>query len=530
MRKTWSQDTAKLNAVELTKLEKDGLDIIDDLPKLIEGGFAALGAADFDRLKWLGLYAQRPKTDGFFMLRVKIPGGVLLHQQAQALAEIAEIYGRQTLDITTRQSIQFHWLRLEDLPDIFSRLEAVGLTTLEAAGDCPRNIVTSPIAGIDPEEIIDPLPIVEQLNQFFHNNREFSNLPRKFKIAVSGSADNPVNAELNDLSFVPAQKTIDGKVVNGFHVLVGGGLSHQPHLAIMLDIFVLPNDALKVASAVATIFRDYGYREKRNHARLKFLLADWGKQKFTREIVKLTGSLLSKGTEIKQSWSAGKYLGIARQKQAGFYYFGLVIPAGRISSAGLREIAEFAITYGNGELRTTGTQNIIIPNISEEKLSDVRREPLYISQQQARKSIVAHTVVCTGKEFCPYALVETKQLAKSVAEHLDKVISLDEPVRIHFSGCGHSCGQVQIADIGLQGSVALKAGKPYEAFDIWAGGFLGSQAQFGAKIAERIPLDDLIDTLVRLLKLYKKNRLPGEDFSRFAARCGYLKLDDKLTG
>jgi ferredoxin-nitrite reductase len=528
MRQNWAKDITKLNSTELAKLEKDGLEVINDIPGLIEQGVAALTPADLDRLKWLGLYLQRPKVEGHFMLRVKVPGGILNTRQAYALAGIAEDYGRKVVDITTRHSMQFHWLRLEHLPQVFAKLDAAGLTTLQAAGDCPRNIIASPLAGIDPEEFIDTTQIVKEVNDYFHNNRDFSNLPRKFKIAISGGLYNSVHAELNDLAFIPAEKMINGEVMKGFHVLVGGGLSAQPQLAAELDLFLRPEDVLKVSAAVAVLFRDYGYREKRNHARLKFLVSDWGKQRFTKEILKISGPLLSRGKTATKGWNAGKFLGIHRQKQDGFNYFGLSIPAGRLSADGLRDIAAFADQFGNGALRTANSQDIIIPNIADEKLAAIYLHELYVSQQKLQNSSISHSVVCTGKEFCPFAAVETKKLIGSITTYIDQQVSLEAPVRIHISGCPNSCGQPQIADFGLQGSVMVVDGKPREAFEIWVGGRLGPDGKLGTRLTGRVPVEKIHDTIVTLLRYYQENRLPAESFSSFVAREGWDRREIKF--
>lgn len=304
MKPTWAGDLTKLNKVELIKLEKDGLDIVEDIERFAKLGFASVEERDFDLLKWLGLYISRPKEEGYFLLRVKVPGGVLTSAQARVLGGISRDYGRNLLDISTRHAIQFHWIRVEYLPDIFARLEKVGLSCIESAGDCPRTIVGNPVAGYDPEEVLDAATVLKEVSDFFHNNRDFSNLPRKYKISISGSIHNPVHAEINDLSFTPAEKEVDGVKTLGFNVMAGGGLSAKPCLAQPLDIFVEPGQVLAVAKAVGVIFRDYGYREKRNHARLKFLLADWGIDKFQEELLKITGSLASRGKDLVVDWNA----------------------------------------------------------------------------------------------------------------------------------------------------------------------------------------------------------------------------------
>lgn len=516
-------DRSKLNATEITKLEKDGLDVVYDVERFAEGGPSKLTAADFDRLKWLGVYAQRPKDDGYFMLRVKIPGGKLTALQADKVADIAEKYGRSRLDITTRQCIQFHWIRLEDLPVILKKLRQVGLTTLQAAGDCPRNIIANPLAGIDPDELFDTDPIVEELNAFLHNNRDFSNLPRKFKIGISGSVYNSIHAEINDLAFVPAVKSYQGKLLKGFQVLVGGGLSQQPRLATNLNIFIQPDEVIKVTAAVAAIFRDYGYREKRNHARLKFLVADWGREKFREELLKHTGPVLSGGVALDGGWNAGRFHGLHEQKQAGQYYFGLAIPGGKTSAAEIRDIARIAAAYGQSIIRTTNSQGLLIPNISSERLPLLKTEKLYQEQTSIQQSACSHMVACPGKEFCPFGLVETKGIIPVLGDYLDNNTDSDVPFRVHISGCSHSCGQPQIADIGLQGTlIPSEKGKPKEAFELWVGGKLGSGGRLALKFPERVEAEHVPQVLANIIGAYLKDRISEETFYEYIVRNGGL--------
>jgi ferredoxin-nitrite reductase len=518
----------KLNDVERVKLEKDGLAIIHDIEKLAKGGFASVEAGDIDRLKWLGLYLQRPKTDGRFLLRVKLPGGGLKAVQARALAAIATDYARGRVDITTRQAVQFHWLKVENLPDILARLAAVGLSTVEAAGDCPRNIVDSPLAGIDKDEVADTRPLVAELNAFFEGNSEFSNLPRKFKIAITGGVDNAIHAETNDVAFVPAVKLVGGSEVQGFNVLVGGGLSAKPRLATELDIFAAPENVVKVAAAVAALFRDYGYREKRNHARLKFLLEDWGIARFTAELLQLTGPLPGKGRSLTRGWNGGYAFGVNKQKQPGFNYLGLAVTAGRLKATELESLAAIAEKYGDGSLRTVNSQNVVVPNVPDEKIAGILAEELLRKFMPRPESSGAHVVACTGKELCPLAVAETKGRVKAIAEYVDRHVTLKQPVRFHISGCVNSCGQHQIADIGLQGAVVKAEGQLLDAFELWIGGVLGPGARLATKLKGTVPAAYVAAAIVHLLKFYQADGAEGEAFSEFAARVGVLELQARL--
>jgi ferredoxin-nitrite reductase len=525
----WSQDVTKLNHVEIAKMEKDGLDVVRDIERYAKLGFKAITESDFDRLKWLGLYVQRPKTDEFFMLRIKIPGGILQAKQVKVVAELAKDYGRDLLDITTRQSLQFHWIQARNLPDIFNRLEKVGLTTVAAAGDCPRNIVSSPLAGIDPEELFDASHIVRQLNRFFEYNRDFSNLPRKFKIAITTAPYNSIHAETNDIAFTPAEKIVNGENIKGFHVAVGGGLSAQPQLAQNVDIFVRPEEVLKVAVAVATIFRDFGYREKRNHARLKFLVADWGIRKFTEEFLAITGPFETRGTDLTRGWNKGFFHGVHNQKTPGLKYVGLTIPAGRLSGSDMAEVARLADTYGTGEIRSCNSQDLILINIPEEKIEKLLAEEVAKRFSPYSSSFLTNAVTCTGKEFCPFAVAETKHNIQEITKYLDAHVSIDVPIRISISGCKHSCGQPQIADIGLQGTVISIDGKATESFEIWVGGVLGISPALATKLSGLITTEKVGQVLAQIIQFYKDNKEGKESFSTFVDRVGHPALQEIIN-
>lgn len=524
----WARDTEKLGSFELAKLEKDGLDVLNDIERYAKLGFAAIEPTDIDRMKWLGIYVSRPKTEGNLMLRVKIPGGMLNSEQARMLSDLSREYGRSLMDVTTRQSIQFHWIRVEMLPDIFKRLNSVGLSTIESAGDCPRNVIGSPIAGLDNEEFFDTGSIIRDLNGFFTNNREYSNLPRKFKISVCGNPYNSVNAEINDISFVPAAKNIDGVEVLGFNVYVGGGLSTAPQLAEKVDVFVRPGEVVKVAAATCAIFRDFGYREKRNHARLKFLISDWGVAKFTEELLSITGPLLDSGKELTKGWNAGFYYGVHKQKQPGLNYVGLAIPAGRFSSEEMAELARLADEYGDGNIRTAGSQNIVLANIPDNKVDSLLQEKVLARITPFPKPFSGHTVTCTGKEFCPFAAAETKNSVSQIIKYLDENVVLDSPVQVHFSGCANSCGQPQIADIGFQGTHVLIDGQPVEAFEMLVGGRLGTEAVFASKLEGKIPVAKTAKAIEYVINYYKQNKHADESFHAFAGRNG-AAIQNALT-
>ncbi|OOR31167.1 nitrite/sulfite reductase [Bacillus mycoides] len=527
--KVWA-NTEKLNQTEKKKLEKDGLEIFNDIPYYAENGFESIPKEEWDAFKWAGLYLQRPKEAGYFMMRVNIPSGIITNAQAEVLASIAEDYGRDVLDITTRQAIQFHWLEIGQIPDIFKRLARVGLSSAGACGDITRNITGNPLAGIDANELFDTTSIVKEIYDYFQHNEEFSNLPRKFKMSISSNIYNSANAEINCVAFTPATKEIDGEKKVGFHIKVGGGLSARPYLAEELDVFVLPEEVKAVSIAIATIFRDFGYREKRHLARLKFLVADWGAEKFQEKLVEYTGPLQSKGESALKGWNAGYFYGVQDQKQEGLKYVGFNVPVGRLHAEEMFEIARIAKQYGNGQIRTCNSQNFIIPNVPPENVAGLLSEPLFEAISANPKSFIGHAVSCTGIEYCNLALVETKERLRKIAEYLDTQIALDVPVRIHMVGCPNSCGQRQIADIGLQG-IKLKTKEKgiVEAFEIYVGGTLLDGGAYNEKLKGKIDGEDLPDVLVSFLSYFQKNKLLAETFYDFVGRVGVEELQIVLN-
>ncbi|EJR55576.1 hypothetical protein IIM_00668 [Bacillus cereus VD107] len=527
--KVWANNE-KLNQTEKNKLKKDGLEIFNDIPYYAENGFESIPKEEWDSFKWAGLYLQRPKEAGYFMMRVNIPSGIITNAQAETLASIAEDYGRDVLDITTRQAIQFHWLEIGQIPDIFKRLARVGLSSAGACGDITRNITGNPLAGIDANELFDTTLIVKEIYEYFQHNEEFSNLPRKFKMSISSNIYNSANAEINCVAFTPATKEIDGEKKVGFHIKVGGGLSARPYLAEELDVFVLPEEVKAVSIAIATIFRDFGYREKRHLARLKFLVADWGAEKFKEKLVGYTGPLQSKGESALKGWNAGYFYGVQDQKQEGLKYVGFNVPVGRLHAEEMFEIARIAKQYGNGQIRTCNSQNFIIPNVPPENVEGLLSEPLFEAISANPKSFIGHAVSCTGIEYCNLALVETKERLRKIAEYLDTQIALDVPVRIHMVGCPNSCGQRQIADIGLQG-VKLKTKEKgiVEAFEIYVGGTLLDGGAYNEKLKGKIDGEDLPDVLVSFLRYFQKNKLLAETFYDFVGRVGVEELQIVLN-
>ena len=497
----------KLNKVEKAKAEKDGLAVKDELEYFAKIGWENIDKTDLElRLKWLGIFF-RPVTPGQFMLRLRTPNGYLTSQKMRLLADIIQRYGDDgSGDITTRQNIQLRGVRLEDIPDIFRRLKAAGMTTMQSGFDNVRNITGSPVAGIDPDEVIDTRELVQQLQDVLTNhgegNADFSNLPRKFNIAVEGSRDNSIHAEINDIAFVPAER--EGET--GFNVLVGGYLSAQRCAeAVPLDVWVRPDDeVLEISQAILTVYTIHGLAEglrvKRAKARLMWLVDKWGLDRFRSEVERVTGrTLLSAAPVTLIDRDKQDHIGIHPQKQTGFVYVGLHVPAGRLSAEVMFELARLADVYGNGEIRLTVEQNVILPFISESSVPILLTEPLLQKLQIAPLPLSRSLVSCTGKKYCNFALVETKDRGVAIARQLDEQLHIPQRVRIHWTGCPNSCGQPQAGDIGLIGTKVRKNGETVEAVDIYMGGKVGKEARLGKQIRKAVPCDELIEVLSELL-------------------------------
>ncbi|MCI1751249.1 nitrite/sulfite reductase [Megasphaera cerevisiae] len=519
----WASNPS-LNDVERAKLKKDGLDIIPLITqRYAQSGYASILPEDMGLFKWAGLYEQKPKN-GFFMMRIRVDSGVLSFSQAKILAQITNKYARSVINITTRGSIQLHWIRIEDVPAILASLNQAGLYTLEACGDCPRTIVGNPLAGIDLNELMDTTEMVRQVKQYFLANRDFSNLPRKFKISISASTQNAAHAQINDIAFTPAIKILKGEKTIGFHVWVGGGLSAQPYLAQKLDLFICPEKVLSVIKGVCTIFRDYGYRKKRAHARMKFLVSDWGAEKFKNTLLEFTGPLPSSGMDMLKTWRAAYYYGVHPQKQSGKSYVGLHIPLGELTGDEFATLAMLSKKYGDGTIRTTLSQNLIISGIKDETLLALLDHPVFNRLQINPKTFLSYTVACTGNHFCNLALVETRKCAKDITSYLDTHITLKTPIRIHVTGCPNSCGQKQIADISLQGARLKTSSGWVAAFDVFLGGSLDGEGQFAQNILLRTKLTQVHLLLERILLFYQGRSYSNESFKAFVTRIGIEKI------
>lgn len=501
------EPTPGINKFEKIKAQKDGLVLKQELDHLAKIGWEAIDEADRDfRLRVIGLF-YRTVTPGKFMLRMRLANGVITSGQMRVLAEIVQYYGDEAnADITTRQNIQLRGVRIEDAPDIFRKLEQAGLTSVQSGVDNVRNITGSPLSGIDPDELIDTRGLCRMVQDMITNmgrgNPEFTNLPRKFNIAIAGCRDNSVHAELNDLGFIPAYKndTI------GFNVLVGGMFSPKRYEAsVPLNAWVPPDDVVALSKAILLLFRNHGPRANRQKSRLMYLIDKWGIEKFREEVEKqfaeCGGTLPLQPAAEKDEflWNKKDHIGIYRQKQPGLNFAGLHIPVGRLYAQDMFDLARMAEVYGTGEIRFSVEQNLIIPNIPNSRLETFLKEPLLerfaVNPDNLRRGLVS----CTGSQFCGFAMIETKNRALATIKALEAELSVPQPIRIHWTGCPNSCGQPQVADIGLMGTKGRKNGQVVEAVDIWMEGKVGHEAELGKRVMKGIPCDELKTVLKDLL-------------------------------
>ena len=484
----------RLNKIEEIKAEKDGLDILHDLQRWAREGapesIDEITPGDLERLKWYGIF-HRKATPGYFMLRLRVPNGVASVEQLAAIAEIAERCGRGQVDITTRQALQLRWIQLHDIPWILQRLAASGLTSQQSGMDNVRNVVGCPLAGLAEDEVVDTRALAAALQNAIVGH-DFSNLPRKFNISLTGCRQDCAHAQTHDLSFTTAEATVDGAVTAGFNVWVGGALGGQhPMLGEPFDVFVTPAEVVRLAVAVLEVFRDHGSREKRQEARLKWLLWDWGMARFRAAVEERLRHPLRRAGESLIVSHGGDHVGVERQRQAGLHTVGLLVPVGRITASQIATLATLAARYGAGEVRLTVQQNVLIPGVAAADLPGLLAEPLLRELSPAPSAFLRGLVSCTGNDYCHFSLIDTKGEALKLARALDERYELDEPVRIQMSGCPHACGQHRMGDIGLQGDRVRVGTEVRDAAHVFVGGRIGLHAQLAQPVATGVPVEDL---------------------------------------
>jgi sulfite reductase (ferredoxin) len=526
-----------LNPNERSKKDDNPLNVRDRIENIYaHGGFDSIDPADLrGRFRWYGLYTQRkPGIDGgrtatlepeelddeFFMLRIRIDGGAVTTEQLAVIGEISQTYARDTADITDRQNIQYHWIRVEDMPVIWAKLEGAGMTTMEACGDSPRVILGSPVAGISADEIIDGSPAIEAIKNTYIGDKAFANLPRKFKTAISGLQD--VAHEIHDVAFVGVVHPEHGP---GFDVWVGGGLSTNPMIGQRLGAWVPLDEVPDVWAAVISVFRDYGYRRLRHRARIKFLVADWGAEQLRATMEeKYLGRKLIDGPAPAVPAHPVDHVGVYPQKD-GKFYVGAAPIAGRVSGSTLVAVAKAAERTGSRRVRFTPQQKLLVLDVPEAEVPALSAElaslGLQVDPSPWRRGVMA----CTGIEFCKLAIVETKARAVDLVATLEQQLAdiqagIEHPVTVHINGCPNSCARIQTADIGLKGQIVTDAdGNQVEGFQVHLGGGLGLDAGFGRKLrGHKVTSAELAGYVERVVRNFVKQRTDGERFAQWVGR------------
>jgi sulfite reductase (ferredoxin) len=524
-----------LNKNEQTKKDDNPLNVRGRILGIYsKRGFDSIDPADLrGRFRWMGLYTQRaPGFDGgktatleewelddrYFMLRVRSDGALLGAPQLRALGSIGTDFARNTADITDRQNIQYHWIEIENVPEIWERLDAVGMTSLEACGDSPRPFLGSPVAGVAADEIIDATPALEEIKRRYIGNPEYSNLPRKFKTSATGHPSHDTVPSVNDVSFVG---TVHPEHGPGFDLWVGGGLSTNPMFAQKLGVWIPLDEVPDAWEGVTAIFRDYGYRRLRSRARLKFLVADWGVEKF-REILEteyLKRKLVDNPSPAA-TLNGGDHVGVHQQKD-GNVYIGAAPVVGRINGETLTRLGDLVEKYGAAGARLTAQQKLVVLGIKPEDADAVVAELLEIGLDAKPSNWRRNTMACTGIEFCKLAIVETKQRAIDLVGELERRIpDLDVPVTINLNGCPNSCARIQTADIGLKGQLVLdENGEQVEGYQVHLGGGYALEGSFGRKLrAHKVTSAHLDDYVENVVRSYLAQRKEQESFADWVAR------------
>jgi len=523
-----------LNKNEQAKKDDNPLNVRDRILNIYsKRGFDSIDPSDLrGRFRWMGLYTQRaPGFDGgktalleeeelddrYFMMRVRSDGKLLPPQTVRALGEVGRDYARDTADVTDRANIQYHWIRIEDVPAIWDRLEAGGLSTIEACGDSPRPFLGSPVAGVATDEIIDGSSALEEIARRYIGDPEYANLPRKFKTALTGHPSHDVSPETNDVSFVG---TVHPEHGPGFDLWVGGGLSTNPMLAQKMGVWIPLEDVPDTWAGVTAVFRDYGYRRLRSRARLKFLVADWGVEKF-REVLEeeYLGKKLIDCPSPPSPVGHRDHIGVHDQKD-GKKYVGLAPVAGRVSGTMLVELADLMDAYGVAGARLTPYQKIVLIGVEPDVVEPLIDALDLIGLEARPSNWRRHTMACTGIEFCKLAIVDTKERARAlVAELEQRFPQLDTPITVNVNGCPNACARTQVADIGLKGQLVTVDGEQVEGFQVHLGGATGLQANFGRKLrAHKVTSAELDDYIANVVAAYLEDRADGENFASWAAR------------
>jgi len=520
---TWDL-VRKRNFVERLKHEKGGLDVIDDLPSMIERGYEAVPEEDFVRMQWYGLYHDKPKL-GYFMLRVKLPGGVLTPAKLRVLGEISQQYGRGFGELTTRQNVQLHWIELAQLPEVLRTLDAAGLTTTGACGDNVRTITGCPVAGIDRGELFEAQPLIEEVTRFFIHNRKYSDLPRKHKITIAACPHQCNAPEIHCIALIGAPRASGP----GFAVRVGGGLSTWPRLADDLGVWVPAEEALAVLRAIVDVWReDLKYRLSRAKARLKFMVHDLGPAAFRARVEERLGRRLDDGTVPPAPAEEHDHTGIHRQRQPGLFYAGFPVHLGLVDGETMVRLADLVASW-DGEIRITRRQNFILAHIPAARVEEVVKTVGALGFPLQGTGLRGASIACTGDPFCNYTVAETKGKLQEIVAHLERTFGEQVAgLRLNLDGCPHACAHHWIGDIGLQGTTLRErgaAGERLHGYDLFLRGGLGQNAAIGRPVLQRVPGTKVHVVIERLFRAYLDGRREGEPIQQFFARHG----DDELA-
>ncbi len=538
----------KAQRAERLKREKNAWECFEEIQRFAREGYPSIPP------EWLGTYFRSwgvyTQGDGvgavggkggegkavpYFMVRIRIPNGFLLSHQLRAIAELVKNHARGIADLTVRQNVQLHWVTIEALPEIFQSLWRCGITTMGSCGDVTRNITGCPLAGLGADEIVDASPLNHAATRMLNGNPEFYNLPRKYKICITGCRVWCSYPEINDIGMTAIARTLNGRPEIGFSLRVGGGLSTQPHFGLRLNAFVRWNQVLPVVKGITEIFRDSNcLRENREKARLKFLFLQhgWTAPSFQEEFERRIGFRLDPAVPEEPPDDVYRdHVGVHPQKQGGYYSVGMAVLRGRITAEQMRLAADAADRYGTGELRTTNMQNLLIVNVPQGHVDGLVRELEGVGLRVQGSPFWRGTIACTGTEFCKLAITETKGYARWLVEELEERLpGFEQHLKINITGCPNSCGQHWIADLGLDGKKIAVDGKVVDAYYFCVGGAVGRQQSKARPTGYRCPATEVPDAMERLLKAYLADRRAGENFRQFCARHTDGELRSFLAG
>jgi sulfite reductase (ferredoxin) len=538
----------KAQRVERLKRERNPWEGLEDIRRFAREGFGAIPPEWIGTyFRWWGVYTQgdgagvmggkggEGKAIPYFMVRIRIPNGLLQSHQLRAIASVSEKYGRGTADLTVRQNVQLHWVTIEALPEVLDELWRAGLTTMGACGDDTRNITGCPLAGVDADEIFDASGLVLQANQFFVGNEDFYNLPRKFKICITGCRSWCAYPEINDIGMTAVTRKLRGQEEIGFSVRVGGGLSTDPYLAARLNAFVKQDQVIPVLRGIAEIFRESdSLREHRERARLKFLFLrqGWTAESFQRELEARLGFRLEPAADEQLPNDLYRdHVGIHPQKQSAYFYVGAAVLRGRISAQQMRTAADLAERFADGHLRTTNMQNLLITNVPWTNTDSLAQELGTAGLPVQGSSFWRGTVACSGSEYCKLAITETKSFSRWLVEELEERLpGFEQHLKLHVTGCPNSCGQHWIADIGIEGKKIKVGDRLEDAYYFCVGGAVGLHQSIARPVGYRCLATEVPDAIERLLRRYLDDRQDNENLRKFFARHTDIELREFLAG